>query len=46
MTGVQTCALPISVPDETVRHMLEESYRLVLAGFSKKKQRELLGEEV
>ena len=35
-----------TVPDETVRHMLEESYRLVLAGFSTKKQRELLGEEV
>ena len=34
-----------TVPDGMVRHMLEESYRLVLAGLSKKKQRELLGEE-
>lgn len=33
-----------AVPDEVVRHMLDESYRLVMAGLSKKKQRELLGE--
>lgn len=34
-----------SVPDELLRHMLDESYRLVLGGLSRKKQRELLGEE-
>ena len=32
-----------AVPDDLVRALLDESYRLVLAGFSKKKQREILG---
>ena len=32
------------VPDELVRDLADESYRLVLAGFSKKKQKEILGE--
>ncbi len=31
-----------AVPDELVKEMLDESYRLVLSGFSKKKQREIL----
>ncbi|MBE5803876.1 MAG: MmcQ/YjbR family DNA-binding protein [Clostridiales bacterium] len=31
------------VPDDLLRHMLDESYRLILKGFSKKKQAELLG---
>ena len=31
-----------NVPDALLREMLEKSYRLVLSGFSKKKQRELL----
>ena len=31
-----------NVPDALLREMLEKSYRLVLGGFSKKKQRELL----
>ncbi len=31
-----------AVPDELLREMLEKSYQLVLGGFSKKKQRELL----
>lgn len=31
-----------SVPDDLLREMLEKSYRLVLNGFSKKKQKELL----
>ena len=30
------------VPDDLLREMLEKSYRLVLGGFSKKKQREIL----
>ena len=30
------------VPDELLREMLDRSYSLVLAGLSKKKQRELL----
>lgn len=30
------------VPDDLLKDMLDESYRLVLAGFSKKKQREIL----
>ena len=30
------------VPDDLLREMLEKSYRLVLGGFSKKKQKELL----
>ena len=33
-----------NVPDELLQEMLEKSYRLVLRGFSKKKQRELLEE--
>lgn len=33
------------VPDELLMDMLDESYRLVLEGFSKKKQREILQEE-
>lgn len=32
------------VPDELLMDMLEKSYRLVLKGFSKKRQAELLGE--
>lgn len=31
------------VPDELLKDLLEKSYRLVLGGLSKKKQRELLG---
>ena len=31
-----------SVPDDLLREMLEKSYQLVLSGFSKKKQKELL----
>lgn len=31
------------VPDELLKDMLERSYKLVLKGFSQKKQRELLG---
>lgn len=31
------------VPDDLVRSLLEKSYRLVLAGFSRKRQREILG---
>lgn len=31
-----------NVPDDLLREMLEKSYRLVLGGFSKKKQKELL----
>ena len=33
-----------SVPDHLVRELMETSYRLVLAGLSQKKQREILGE--
>ena len=33
-----------AVPEETFRELCDESYRLVLAGFSKKAQREILGE--
>lgn len=33
-----------NVPDELLQEILEKSYRLVLRGFSKKKQRELLEE--
>lgn len=33
-----------TVPDDLLRHMLDRSYALILAGFSKKKQAELLGE--
>lgn len=32
------------VPDELLMDMLEKSYHLVLKGFSKKRQAELLGE--
>ena len=31
-----------NVPDEMLKEMLEKSYRLVLGGFSKKRQKELL----
>lgn len=31
------------VPDELMKHMLDEAYRLVLSSFSGKKQREILG---
>ena len=34
------------VPDDLLKDMLDESYRLVLGGFSKKRQREILGKEV
>ncbi len=33
------------VPDDLVKDILEKSYELVLGGFSKKKQKELLGQE-
>lgn len=33
------------VPDELLKDLLDKSYQLVLAGFSKKKQKELLGTE-
>ena len=33
-----------AVPDELLKELLEISYRLVLNGLSKKKQREILGE--
>lgn len=32
------------VPDELLKEMLDKAYSLVLGGFSKKKQREILGE--
>ncbi|SET68825.1 MmcQ/YjbR family DNA-binding protein [Lacrimispora sphenoides] len=32
------------VPDDLLKDLLEKSYRLVLTGLTKKKQRELLGE--
>ncbi|MCM1126126.1 MAG: MmcQ/YjbR family DNA-binding protein [Lachnospiraceae bacterium] len=32
------------VPDELLKDMLDKSYQLVLGGFSKKKQQEILGE--
>lgn len=32
------------VPDNLLKDMLDKSYELVLSGFSKKKQREILGE--
>ncbi len=32
-----------AVPDELLKEMLDKSYQLVLEGFSKKKQREVLG---
>ncbi len=34
-----------AVSDDLMKHLLDESYELILAGFSKKKQREILGEE-
>lgn len=33
-----------AVPDEVLKDMLDEAYRIVLHSFSKKKQKELLGE--
>ena len=33
------------VPDALLRSMLDESYRLVLQGFSRKKQREITGQD-
>lgn len=33
-----------TVPDARVKEMLDQSYALVLGGFSRKKQKELLGE--
>jgi predicted DNA-binding protein (MmcQ/YjbR family) len=33
-----------NVPDDLLKDLLEKSYRLVLAGLPKKKQKELLGE--
>lgn len=33
------------VPDGLLRFMLDESYRLVLQGFSRKKQREITGQD-
>lgn len=33
-----------TVPDALVKEMLDQSYALVLGGFSRKKQKELLGE--
>lgn len=33
-----------SVPDDLLRDMLDKSYHLVLGGFSRKKQQEILGE--
>ncbi len=32
-----------AVPDEVLKGMLDKSYQLVLAGFNKKRQREILG---
>ena len=32
-----------AVPDDLLKEMLDKSYALVLAGFSKKKQQEILG---
>lgn len=31
------------VPDDLLKDLLDKSYQLVLAGFSKKKQKEILG---
>lgn len=33
-----------AVPEELMRHMLDEAYRLVLSGFSRKKQAEILSQ--
>ena len=35
-----------AVPDNILKDMLDKSYALVLSGFSKKRQREIIGEEV
>lgn len=35
-----------AVPDDILRDMLDKSYALVLAGFSRKRQREILGGEM
>lgn len=35
-----------AVPDELLQQMLRKSYRLVLAGFSKKKQKQILEGEI
>ena len=35
-----------AVPDDLLREMCDESYRLILGGFSKKKQAEILGLEL
>lgn len=35
-----------AVPDDILKDMLDKSYALVLSGFSKKKQRDILGEDV
>lgn len=35
-----------AVPDDILKGMLDKSYALVLSGFSKKKQRDILGEDV
>lgn len=32
-----------AVPDEVLKSMLDKSYELILGGFSKKKQKEILG---
>lgn len=34
-----------AVPDDLLKDMLEKSYRLVLSGFSRKKQAEILGDQ-
>ena len=34
-----------AVPDDILRDMLDKSYKLVLSGFSKKRQREIIGNE-
>lgn len=34
-----------AVPDELLRELLDKSYALVLSGFSRKKQKEILGED-
>ena len=35
-----------AVPDDILKDMLDKSYALVLSGFSNKRQREIIGEEV
>lgn len=39
-----TIDLDNTVPNELIEEMLKKSYDLILSGFSKKKQKELLGE--